>query len=144
MWFLWLLFECLSIWGSAEEHFTTWGTANLFCDLNGNMTSDGTHSYTWDARNHLSQINLGNTASSTYDPFGRRTSKTILGTLTGFLYDGANSVQELSGSTPTANLLTGRVDEYFQRADSVGARNLLTDALGSTLALTDSAGALQT
>ena len=28
----------------------TWDTTNLFYDANGNMTSDGTHSYTWDAR----------------------------------------------------------------------------------------------
>src|SRR5205809_2940459 len=37
---------------NANNQLTTWGTANLFYDLNGNMTSDGTHSYTWDARNH--------------------------------------------------------------------------------------------
>lgn len=51
-----------------------------------------------------------------------------------------NPVQELSGATPTANLLTGSIDEYFQRTDSTGAANFLTDALGSTLALTNSTG----
>src|SRR5712691_4133889 len=129
---------------NANNQLTTWGTANLFYDLNGNMTSDGTHSYTWDARNRLSQIDLGNTGSFVYDPFGRRVSKTILGTQTGFLYDGANPVQELSGTTPTANLLSGGIDEVFQRSDSAGARSFVTDALGSTLAMTDSAGATQT
>ena len=29
------------------------GNRELFYDANGNMTSDGTHSYTWDARNQL-------------------------------------------------------------------------------------------
>jgi RHS repeat-associated protein len=53
-------------------------------------------------------------------------------------------VQELSGSTVTANLLTGGVDEIFARTDSAGVRNFLTDALGSTLALTDSSGTVQT
>ncbi|MGC2422682.1 MAG: RHS repeat-associated core domain-containing protein, partial [Candidatus Acidiferrales bacterium] len=53
----------------------------------------------------------------------------------------ANPVQELAGTTPTANLLTGLgVDERFQRTDSAGAANFLTDALGSTLALTDNSG----
>jgi RHS repeat-associated protein len=108
------------------------------------MTSDGTHSYTWDARNHLKQIDSGTTASFIYDPFGRRTSKTISSTQTGFLYDGANSVQELSGTTVTANSLVGGVDEVFQRTDSAGARSFLTDALGSSLALTDSSGTFQT
>jgi YD repeat-containing protein len=129
---------------NANNQLTTWGTANFFYDTNGNMTSDGTHSYTWDARNRLTQIDSGNTGSFAYDPFGRRTSKTILSTQTGFLYDRANPVQELSGTTVTANSLSGGVDEVFQRTDSAGARSFLTDALGSTLALTDSSGMLQT
>jgi RHS repeat-associated protein len=55
-------------------------------------------------------------------------------------------VQELDASnSPSANPLTGGgIDEHFQRSDSVGARNFLSDSLGSTLALTDSAGTLQT
>jgi RHS repeat-associated protein len=88
-------------------------------------------------------ISGGASASFQYDPFGRRVSKTIGGT-TQYLYDGANPVQEISGSSASANLLAGGVDEYFQRTDSAGARHFLTDALGSTLALADSTGALQT
>ncbi len=129
---------------NSNNQLTTWGTANLFYDLNGNMTSDGMHNYTWDARNRLSQIDLGNTATFTYDPFGRRISKIVLGVQTGFLYDRANPVQELSGTTPTANFITGKLDEYFTRTDSAGARHFLTDALGSTLALADSTGTVQT
>jgi uncharacterized caspase-like protein len=54
-------------------------------------------------------------------------------------------VQELSGGTPTANLLTGLgVDEYFTRTDAAGVRNFLTDALGSTVALADGSGTVQT
>jgi hypothetical protein len=64
----------------------------------------------------------------------------LLGANTNFLYDGANPVQELSGSTVTANLLTGGIDERFTRTDSNGTSDYLTDALGSTIALTDSNG----
>ena len=53
-------------------------------------------------------------------------------------------MQELSGTTVTANSLMGSVDEAFQRTDSVGARSFLTDALGSSIALADSTGTLQT
>jgi RHS repeat-associated protein len=127
---------------NANNQLTTWGTANLYYDLNGNMTSSGTDGYTWDARDRLVSTLSG--ASFQYDPFGRRASKTFGGTTTSFLYDGANPVQELSGSTPTANLITGGVDEYFQRTDSAGVRSFLTDALGSTLALTDPTGTVQT
>src|SRR5713101_9289077 len=107
------------------------------------MTSDGSHSYTWDARNQLSKIDSGTTASFGYDPFGRRYNKNILSTNTNFLYDGANAVQEAIGAN-TANSLMGGVDEVFQRTDALGARSFLGDAPGSTVALTDSTGAVQT
>jgi RHS repeat-associated protein len=73
-----------------------------------------------------------------YDGYGRRTGKTISSTTTNYLYDGANSVQELSGTTPTANILGGLgIDEVFTRTDSTATANFLKDALGSTIALTD-------
>jgi RHS repeat-associated protein len=81
-------------------------------------------------------------ASFQYDAFGRRV---LNAAGHGILYDGVNPVQELSGSTVTANLLTGLgVDEVFTRTDSAGARSFLADALGSTVALTDTNGAVQT
>ncbi len=127
---------------NANNQLTQWGTANLFYDLNGNMTSSGSDGYTWDARNRLVSTLSG--ASFQYDAFRRRTTKMIGGTTTSFLYDGANAVQEVIGGTNTANSLSGGVDEVFQRTDSAGARSFLGDALGSTLALADSTGALQT
>ncbi len=75
-------------------------------------------------------------------------SKTINGTTTQFVYDGLNPLQELNGASPpvaTANMLTGLgIDEYFQRSSSNGTFSYLTDMLGSTLALADSSGALDT
>jgi hypothetical protein len=53
-------------------------------------------------------------------------------------------VQELSGGTPSANLLAGGVDEVFLRTDSAGGRNYLTDAVGSTVTLLDAPGVTQT
>jgi hypothetical protein len=55
-------------------------------------------------------------------------------------------VQELDGAgNILANLLTGLgIDEYFTRSGSPGTRTLLGDALNSTLALADDAGAIQT
>jgi len=81
---------------NANNQLTTWGTANLFYDLNGNMTSSGTDGYTWDARNRMVSTLSG--ASFQYDPFGRRTSKTIGGTTTSFLYDSVNAIQEVIGA----------------------------------------------
>ncbi|MBI3812686.1 MAG: RHS repeat-associated core domain-containing protein [Nitrospirae bacterium] len=119
----------------------TSGGTTLTYDANGNMMNDGTKTYTWDVRNRLASMTG---ASFVYDALGRRTSKTI-GSSTNFLYDGRNPVQELSGTTPTANLLTGLgIDQFFNRTDSSGTKTLLTDPLGSTVALTDTAGTVQT
>ena len=130
---------------NAANQLTKWGSATLSYDANGNLLSDGSLTHGWNARNQLASLSGGAVASFQYDALGRRIGKTVAGTATGFLYDGINPVQELTGSTPKANLLTGLgVDEIFSRTDASGARHLLTDALGSTLALTDGTGAVQT
>jgi RHS repeat-associated protein len=123
----------------AANELTAWGTATPTYDANGNTLSDGTNSYVWNARNQLASMNIGG-ESFQYDSFGRRVTKATPFGTTNYLYDGANPIQELSGSTVTANLITGGIDEYFQRTDSSGAANFLTDSLGSTLALTDNNG----
>ena len=54
-------------------------------------------------------------------------------------------MQKLAGGTPSANLLTGLgIDEVFSRTDSLGTRSFVTDALGSTVALTDGTSAIKT
>jgi RHS repeat-associated protein len=85
-------------------------------------------------------------ASFEYDGAGRREKKTINGSLTEFLYDGVNPVQETSGATVLANILTGLgIDEFFSRTDvSTGTTSsFLPDAVGSALTLADAAGAVQ-
>jgi len=130
---------------NSANHQLTFGGATLTYDLNGNLTGDGTNTYSWDARDRLTAISGGIAASFHYDAQGRRTSKTISGAQTGFAYDGLTPVQELDGSTVTANLLAGLgIDEYLTRTDANGARHFLADALGSTVALSDAAGDLPT
>jgi RHS repeat-associated protein len=129
---------------NAANHLTAFGSQSLSYDLNGNLTSDGTDSYTWDARRQLSSISGGASASFTYDSFGRRVSRTISSSTTTYRYDGYNIVQELSGSTPTANMLVGGMDEVFRRSDSSGSSGPLVDGVGSIIALSDSSGAVQT
>jgi RHS repeat-associated protein len=124
----------------------------LTYDNNGNLTSitdaNGTTIYSWNARNQLAAITGPNVnASFVYDGLGRRENKTINNNLTEFLYDGVNPVQETSGATVLANLLTGLgIDEFFTRTDVAGGTtsHFLPHALGSVLALADSAGTVQT
>jgi hypothetical protein len=71
----------------------------------------------------------------------RRTSKAVQGgTPTQFLYDGANAVQETVGSTINPILVGLGIDERFARNDSTGRAYFLSDAVNSTLALTNSNG----
>jgi RHS repeat-associated protein len=122
----------------AANELTNWNGAAISYDLNGNMLSDGTNAFTWNARNQVATLN---SVSLQYDAAGRRT-KNLQNT--SFLFDGANAVQELSGSTPIANLINGGIDEIFSRADSTGSFTPLKDALGSTIALVDASGNLAT
>lgn len=120
------------------------GTA-LSYDADGNLTSDGTNAYTWNARGQLTGVSGPSTSASFgYNGLGQRTSTTVGGNTTGYLYDGANVVQELSGSVPRANLLSGGVDQYFAATSAAGTSGFLTDRLGSTIALTDGTGNPQT
>jgi RHS repeat-associated protein len=130
---------------NAANQQLTFESIALTYDLNGNLTSDGTNTYSWDARNRLVSIAGGSAASFQYDAQGRRTSKTIDAIQTGFLYDGWTPVQELNGSSVVANLLAGvGIDEYLTRTDANGSSHFLTDALGSTIALSSATGALPT
>jgi RHS repeat-associated protein len=135
-----------SVTYDAANQITQWGGTSFSYDPNGNLTSNGTNMYTWNARNQLVGLSGGTSASFAYDGMGRRRSKTVGGTTNNFLYDELNFVQEQSGGgTPTANLLTGAdVDETFTRTDASGTSTLLIDALGSTLALANASGTVQT
>ena len=120
-----------------ENALTNWNGIPLSYDANGNMLSDGSNSFTWDARNHLATLNG---SGLQYDALNRRT-RNAAGTA--FLYDDLNAVQELTGGVVTANMLTGSVDEIFTRTTSTGTYALLQDALGSTVGVADSTGTLQ-
>lgn len=123
---------------NAANQLTQWGAAALSYDLNGNLTADGSKTYTWDARNRLTAIAGAVSASFQYDGFGRRRSRTVGGSATEYLHDELNVVQELTSGAPAANLVTGlSIDEVLTRTDSVGTRHFLPDALGSTIALAD-------
>ena len=87
---------------NADNELTEREGKKLTYDNDGNLTSDGTNEYKWDDRGQLGSISGGTTASFGYDPFGRRSSKTLAGTTTKLLYDGPNVVQESSEGPPPA------------------------------------------
>jgi len=131
---------------NAANQLTKWANHATANDLNGSLTNDslGT-TYTWNNRGQLASTSkTGTSVGYAYDAFGRRKSETVNGgSATSFLYDGPNVVQEQSASS--ANLFTGLgIDETFSRTIGSDQKTLLRDALGSTLALADSGGAVTT
>lgn len=126
---------------NAANRLTTWDGNAIAYDLNGSMTTGLGQTYTWNERHQLTASSGAATGAYTYDGMGRRQAKTINGTTTQFLYDGQQPIQELtSSSTLRASLLTGGVDEIFSRTEASATQSYLTDALGSTVRLTDATG----
>lgn len=130
----------------AANRLTSAGGASLTYDAAGNLISDGTNTYTWNARNQLTAINGGTAATFSYDPFGRRLSATINGVTKQYLYDGLNVFQELDANLDvTATLLNGlRVDDSFGRTTVAGSNAFLKDGLGSVVALANETGEITT
>jgi RHS repeat-associated protein len=124
--------------------------ASLAYDLNGNLQSDGTRTFTWDAIDQLSQVSNGTTTVAyAYDGLGRRTKKTVNGALTQWLHNGDQLYAEYGSSwtQPTARWSSAGLDQPVLRGQVNGdgsdgtAQYALADGLGSVIALANSADA---
>ena len=83
------------------NQYTAVGSTTPTYDGNGNLTSNGSHTYAYDPENRLlTATQGGNTATYQYDAQGRRKSRTSGGTTTLFVTDADNrEVLEYDGST---------------------------------------------
>ena len=119
------------------------GGVALTHDANGNLTSDGARTYTWNARNQLVAIDgAGISMRFGYDALGRRQEQHADALVRRFLDDGVHPV-EVFGSAGAVSLLGGvEVGEHLAFGEPGDDFVPLTDALGSVLALSDEAGAV--
>jgi RHS repeat-associated protein len=120
-------------------------------DNNGNtatkVDASGTTTYTWNNLNQLTSVALpgtGGTVTFKYDPFGRRIQKVSpMSGSTNYLYDGANSVQDVNASGNTVAryaqglgidqplaMLRGGASSFYQ-ADGLGSITGLGDGSGN-------------
>ena len=114
-------------------------------DGNGNLTSDGSATYTYDSENHLRQaITAGVTSTYTYDPLGRRLTKTVGGVTTRFLYDGDQIVAETTaaGTLQATYLYGAGIDEPLRMIRGGTTSYYHADGLGSVTTLTNTSGAV--
>ncbi len=133
---------------AANQQLAFGGTSMTF-DANGSLLtqtdSTGTTTYTWDALNRLVGIaGPAVSASFAYDALGRRGSKTLNGLKFDYQYDGVDVVRELKEGNEDFYLRALVIDEVFSRTQMSGVEYYLSDALGSSLALTDATGSLRT
>jgi YD repeat-containing protein len=119
-------------------------------DQNGNVTSTGGKSFTYDSENHLvSMTASGTSASLVYDAFGNRVAKTVNGVTTRYLVeDDVNPTgypqvfDELTGGSVSRTYTYGlqRIDED-QLISNVWTPSFYGyDGMGSVRNMTSSAG----
>ena len=120
-------------------------------DCNGNLTFDGTRTFTYDQENRLVGESGPVAMTLSYDPTGRLQQSVVNGTTTQFLYDGDALVAEYDGS---GNVLRRYVHGpgvdnpliWFE-GSAVGSSNanyLIPDRQGSIVGAATTAGALGT
>jgi uncharacterized protein (TIGR03437 family) len=127
---------------NAANRLTAIGDTPIEYDPDGNLTSDGQTTYTWNARGRLSGLSReGLSVNFGYAADGRRTDRTIDGATTNYLYDGVNPVQEKVDGDVTATMTSAGVDGWQLRDSGGATKRYLTDAVGSTLGLVDDSGA---
>lgn len=127
------------------NQYTTGGSAAFTYDDNGNLTGDGSSSYTYDVENRMKTATVGGFANTlNYDPLGRlwqvvTPTKTIEWT-----YDGDSLVME-SNSTTTTRYVHGPGDDdpmiLYNGTGYATRYSLEPDYQGSIVSVADATGA---
>jgi RHS repeat-associated protein len=129
---------------NADNELTSFGGKTYTYDADGNLLSDGTNTYNWNDRGQLASVTTGSSTSTLgYDPLGRMISSTVGGVSTTFAYQGS----QLMSETPSGGTSTQFLDSPYGTLGSTtgsAVQAYLPDALGSTLALVNSAGQVTT
>ncbi|WP_435212528.1 RHS repeat-associated core domain-containing protein [Streptomyces sp. bgisy034] len=129
-----------------DNRITAYDGRTFSYDADGRLTGDGVREYTWNARGELTGLTqAGETSSFGYGPLGDRVSKTIGGTASRYLTDGANPLVEQDDSGETAaTVATSGLDEFLTRTEDGTTQVYLTDALGTVVGLAGMDGTVAT
>ncbi len=113
--------------------------ASLQFDKNGNMTSDGSRRYLYDALDRLQEVHDadGKTiARYTYDALNRRVAKDMGGHTNTYVYDGWEPVEIYEDGRPSQQFVRGDdLDEPFGAITDSTAHYFHRDRLGSVVAV---------
>jgi RHS repeat-associated protein len=118
---------------SAQRRFT--------CDAAGNVTSDGGHTYVYDADNRVASVDSG-AYTYGYDHQNRRVKKAG-GVLTHYLWEGSDVIAEYNGSTGAQQVIYFYAGSRLVAKDvGLSRRFFLSDRLSVRLALDGSGNAV--
>jgi RHS repeat-associated protein len=137
-----------------SHRLTSDDSKNYSYDQRGNLTLEQDRTtgartaYGWNIRNQLLRVDFfasagvpapSRTLLFTYDPLGRRASKTDNGALQRFTYDGDDLVGTLDagGGVVAFNVFSGVTDEPLSSTTGGSAKTLYGNHLGSISALAD-------
>lgn len=120
---------------------------SLQYDDNGNLTSDGTHTYQYNYNNRLISVDNGQTATYKYDALNRRIQKTVVEpveTTINYYYSGDQAIEERDANNAViATYIFGiSVDDALQMQRGGNTYYYHKNHLGSVVALTDGSGNL--
>lgn len=127
------------------NRYTSVAGTSFTYDGRGNLVSDGSRTFGYDALNRLTSVSGSASMSLSYDPLGRLYETTASSITTRLLYDGA----ELIGEYNTSGVLQRRyvrgpgLDEplvWYEGSGTSDRRWLVADERGSIVATTNSSG----
>ena len=141
----------ISYTANAVNGYTAVGSQALQYDNNGNLVSDGVHTYQYDYANRLVSVDNGNTATYSYDPLGRRIRKVVGNTTTDYSYAGSQMIQSTTSTpsqssnnattqTTTDYLYSPRIDDALMAVQGNDKYYFHKNHLGSTMTVTDDNG----
>jgi len=122
------------------EVHQTGATKTFTYDANGNLTSDGTRAFEWDARNQLTRVLVGGVPVSAfeYDGQGRRARIVRGQTQISHVHDGRDLVLERDTQDVTTYRINGLwLDSLVGALRSVNKTFYVSDHLGSVAATSE-------
>ncbi|MGH6617906.1 RHS repeat-associated core domain-containing protein, partial [Sphingomonas sp.] len=129
------------------NQYTSGGPATFGYDANGNLTSDGSNSFTYDVENRLITRSGGVGVALAWDPMGRLYRVSSPTTDTRFLYDGDELVAEYSAAgVLLRRYVHGPAEDdpflWYEGATLANRRGLQSDHQGSIVSVANAAGTL--
>ena len=118
--------------------YTTVGNETIQYDGNGNMLSDGRHTYQYNYRNRMIGVDNGATVTYQYDALDRRIRKTTVTDTIHYYYRGVQCIEERTVTDTTTYVYGSAIDDILSMRRNGQDYYYHKNHLGSVMVITDS------